>query len=68
MPIIRSSRLYHCSPHGTSDSGVLMVVRCGLAGYVAGLAVTASESDVPCAEQWYSRELLMMSIEVPETC
>jgi hypothetical protein len=33
--------IYHCSPHGTSVSWVLMVIRCGLAGYVAGLAATA---------------------------
>jgi hypothetical protein len=33
--------MYHFSPHGTSASWVLMVVRCGLAGCVAGLAVTA---------------------------
>jgi hypothetical protein len=30
--------IYHCSPHGTSASWALMVVKCGLAGYVAGLA------------------------------
>jgi hypothetical protein len=26
------------------------------------------ESDGPCGNQWYSRELLMMGIVVPETC
>jgi hypothetical protein len=33
--------IYHFSPHRTSASWVLMVVMCGLAGYVAGLAATA---------------------------
>jgi hypothetical protein len=36
--------IYHCSQHGTSASWVLMVVRCRLAGCVAGLAATAVAS------------------------
>jgi hypothetical protein len=48
--------IYNFSPHGTSASWALMVVRCGLAGYVAGLAAV------------HNHELLMMGIEVPEIC
>jgi RsiW-degrading membrane proteinase PrsW (M82 family) len=33
--------IYHCSPHGTLASWDLMVVTCGSAGCVAGLAATA---------------------------
>jgi hypothetical protein len=39
-----------------------LVVRCRLVGYVTGLTATA------CGQQWYSRELLMMGIDVPEIC
>jgi hypothetical protein len=69
--------IYHCSPRGTSASWFLMVVRCGLAGYVAGLAATvvaASPAAQPTSRHsmwWtvvYNPELLMMGIEVPETC
>jgi hypothetical protein len=38
--------IYHSSPHGTSTSWVLMVVRCGLAGYMARLAATAQHISV----------------------
>ena len=61
MPIIRSSRLYvcyyrlWCEVLGLWLSGV----RCRSAGYAS------RKGD---AAQTYSLELLMMSIEVPETC
>jgi hypothetical protein len=60
--------IYHCSPRWTSASWVLMVVRCGLAGYVAGLATTARSRRSMWWTVVYNRELLMMGIEVPETC
>jgi hypothetical protein len=30
--------------------------------------IDTKEADVPCCKQWYIHELVMMGIEVPETC
>ena len=46
----------------------------GYIGYLSSLPTSnfqptgTQEPDGPCGNQHYSRELLMMGIEVPETC
>jgi hypothetical protein len=51
--------IYHSSPpHGMSASWVLTVVRCGMVGYVAGLAATAVATRHFIWDLWWTKRHL----------